>query len=125
MRDANDARVLIVNRVLAAALGLVAAFGSPLLVATSEPNLLALVLYLAFVTLAFATLVFLLMLQYAAAQVPSLDTMQAPTGSSGVQTVPNRGQSNGDTLPLRISPQQQPGCSRAGGTSTGSILSAS
>ena len=37
---------------------------------------------------------------YSAAQVPSLDTMQAPTGSSGVQALPKSGHWRGSDLPL-------------------------
>ena len=54
-----------------------------------------------------------------------LETMQAPTGFSGVQSVRNSGQSVGRTFPFRISPQRQPGDSRAGSTATGSLRAAS
>jgi len=48
---------------------------------------------------------------YQAAQVPSDETIQDPTGFSGVQTVPNRAQAGGCTIPCITSPQRQPAAS--------------
>ena len=44
----------------------------------------------------------------AALQAPSALTMQDPTGASGVQVFPNKGQSPGPLMPHRISPQMHP-----------------
>src|SRR5689334_376925 len=47
-------------------------------------------------------------------QVPSLLTMQAPTGESGTHCFPNSGQSLGAAIPAMMSPQMQSAV-RAGG----------
>ena len=44
---------------------------------------------------------------YAAAQAPSEDTMQGPTGSSGTQRLPKSGHSAGLRRPVMTSPQRQ------------------
>ena len=44
----------------------------------------------------------------AAAQLPSLETMQGPTGWDGVQRVPKRGHSEGVMRAVRISPHRHP-----------------
>jgi hypothetical protein len=43
-----------------------------------------------------------------AAQLPSLDTMQEPTGASGVHVLPKSGQSVGSMMPLSTWPQAHP-----------------
>ena len=47
-------------------------------------------------------------------QVPSLLTMQAPTGRSGVHSLPKSVQSVGDVMPAMMSPQMHD-CASAGG----------
>jgi hypothetical protein len=46
--------------------------------------------------------------------VPSLLTMQAPTGVSGTQASPNSGQSAGDAMPAMMLPQMHCRTSDAG-----------
>ena len=59
-----------------------------------------------------------------AAQDPSLETMHAPTGSSGVQDTPKSGHSGGSRIPLSTSPHRHPPGSSGSGVST-EILEAS
>jgi hypothetical protein len=47
-------------------------------------------------------------------QVPSLLTMQAPTGVSGTQAVPKSGQCVGEEMPAMMSPQMH-WCASVGG----------
>ena len=47
-------------------------------------------------------------------QVPSVETMHAPTGASGVHAVPNNGHACGELMPAMMSPHWQC-CTSAGG----------
>src|SRR5699024_8001794 len=62
---------------------------------------------------------------HAAAQAPSPETMQGPTGSAGVQTLPNSGQVRGAHTPRSTAPQRQPGTSVSGPGAMLNFLAAS
>ncbi len=60
-----------------------------------------------------------------AAQVPSLETMGAPSGRWGEHSTPYAVQSSGVRVPCRISPEMQAGCSFVAMSPTSNRRSAS